>query len=314
MRFELTSVDRVFSRLKGTMPLDQENDIIEWIGDALQQIGAITQFKETVCFAEVRNYRVAKPKFCHAIIQLARNRRADFVDKSTLATPSFITNNYIQVGPSDDNITPDIPVAVDQYGEPVNAYELAYYRPFFELQYGYYNWISSNVYKSAFSPIRLATNTMFMTEVCQEQDYDAIYSGCEDEYKLDDGMLKFSFKEGQVAIAYARQQVDEEGRPMIPDEISYITAAADYCRWQYYSREFYTGTEGAEKKMLTAEGNWVWYCGQASSKALMVSGVDEHENLLKQRSYILPRKARYFNFFKNLNKGENRAYNNPGRR
>ena len=157
-----------------------------------------------------------------------------------------------------------------------------------------------------FTPVRLTEHSFFNTSVCQELD-TSIYDNCEDEYNIQFGdTLKFSFPYGQVAIAYNKNQVDEEtGYPMVPENISYITAIVNYCRWKWFEREFYSGREGASNKMTYAEDQWIWYCGQAKNKALSIEGVDEHQNFLDQRQYLMPQKKRYFGYFGNLNRPEN---------
>lgn len=310
---KFTSISRIFSMLNRLgIPTNNESDIIEWAGDALEAIGAVTQYQETVCFVKVENFTAKVPKFCHAIIQIAKNNAYSTGLKQSLCTAADVIKT---VTTTDEG--PSIPVALDQYGTPIHDYELAHYRPFFDLQYEYMGWTHSSLYRSCFTPVRLTENTFFNSIVCQEQDeqMQKLYVNCTDEYNIVMGdTLKFSFQEGQVAIAFHKQSMDADGLPMIPDDISYTTAITRYITYQHFSREFYAGREGAERKMATAEQDWIWYCNQAGNKALMLQGVDEHQNFLDQRSYLIPQRNNYFGFFGNMNKRENRAgLNQSGR-
>lgn len=299
------SVDRVFSRLKGSMPLDNEDDIIEWIGEAMEHIGAITQYREVVCFAEVKNYSCKVPKHNHSIIQIARN---NFYSPKVLITPQDSIN---WLGAIRKPITltdySDGCVLLDERFQQEDC-DLGY-APIFSLAFEFDTWISHKLYQKAFTPVLLTNHSFFNSVVCKQKDHDKIYKGCTDEYNIIDGTeLRFSFKEGQVAIAYNQNRLSTDGLPMIPDDVSYVTAAVNYVRYKHFEREFYAGREGAESKMSKAETEWTWYCAQAGNKALMLSGEDEHQNFLSQRSYLLPQNSRYFNFFGGMNKPEQRNY------
>ncbi len=294
-RFKYTSVDRVFAMLHSLgISTDNESDFIEWIGAALEAIGAIKAYEEAVCFRTVENYRCVLPKNFHNIIQIARNNV--YVPANPVTA---ITANDIAVGITEDT-GPSIPVALDENGTPIHEYELAYYRPFFDLQYDYHGWTNLSIYRKCFTPVRLAEHTFFDTLVCREENTPNIYNGTgEDEYTIKAGKtLSFSFEKGQVAIAYNRQPLCKDtGYPMIPDDISYTTACVNYCLKNVFMREFYSGKEGAQMKMEKAETDWVWYCAQAGNKALMLNGIDEHENFTRQRTYLIPPRHSYYGFF-----------------
>ena len=125
-------------------------------------------------------------------------------------------------------------------------------------------------------------------------------------------MLRFSFQEGFVAIAHLRQVTDKEtGWPMIPDNVSFKEGIFRYIAMKLIEKDCMNGREASCGKVDRAEAKWDWYCGQASSVDKMIHGEDEHQNLLEQRSYILPRNNRYYGFFGNLGKREFRKYNDP---
>lgn len=207
-----------------------------------------------------------------------------------------------------------VPIPIDCFGEPIDEMSLAYYRPYFDLQYEYSPWTGSSVYKDCFSPVRLATHTFFDTLVSMENNYDGIYhNGISDEYTIvNKKTLKFSFPEGQIALAYTRTALDKETKwPLMPDNASYLNACIYFNIWKLMEKEFYGNREGAENRMKTAEAQWIWYCGQAGGDALMIKGEDEHQNFLDGRNYMLPRLNRYSGFFGKLGTPENRKFNNP---
>lgn len=314
-----TSIDRIFSKLIRDFTGDfSETDVVEWCGEALEFIGAVRQYEETVAFVEVKNHQCQLPKYLHSVIQVARYNGWLGSSSSELCPSSIIAslpvrNDFVQDSEECCGIDltkkalPDY-IVLDCNGQPINDYEVAYYRPFFDVKSPFPTWSDSSFYRSKYSPVRLSSNTFFNNLVCTETDRDKIYQSCKDEYTIIQGKtLRFSFKEGSVAIAYNKQLLDAEtGYPLIPDDISYTTAIVKYITMKMMEKEFYAGREGAKMKMEKAESDWQWYCGQASCKDKMPQGVDEYQNLLNQRMYLLPRENSYYSFFGNLNNPENR--------
>jgi len=96
---------------------------------------------------------------------------------------------------------------------------------------------------------------------------------------------------------------------MIPDTYSYTTAITKYVTMKLMEKDFYNGRQGSDKRLQKAEQDWQWYCKQASNELFMINGVDEHENLLEQRQYLLPKQNHYYGFFGKFNNAENRRFN-----
>lgn len=311
-RYKYVSIDRIFSKLIRDVKDDfSEGDVIEWCGEALEFIQATRSYEEAVAFIEVKNHQCKLPAGLHAIIQVARNNRWGGPADDALCPAKLATE-----AASSSSDTPDIPVAIDCNGMPQNAFDVAYYRPFFDLKWEYQFWLGCGTYREKYTPVRLSTNSFFNSLVCTETLHQNIYQHSVDEYTIVTGdTLRFSFREGSVAVSYLRQVLDPEtGYPMIPDDISYTTAITKYITMKMFEREFYNGRQGAGQKMQKAEVDWQWYCKQASNKDLMPFGVDEHQNLLDQRSYILPQQNRYYGFFGKMNQPEVRRYNDPDNR
>jgi len=307
------SINRILGKLRrdfGSLENINESDVIEWTAEALQAIGAITIYEEAVAFIEVRNHQCELPNGLHAIIQLARNTCFDDVKKCGLC-PSEIIIATEEV--SETNAP--IPVPIDCNGKPIQDYELAYYRPYFDLrdETGYY--ASSYLYNNCFSTIRLSNHSFFNSIVCSNPEQDKLYqegSGMFDEYTIINGdTLRFSFKEGQIVLSYVRQQLDEDGYPMIPDHYAYTTAITKYIVMKLMEREFYSNRDGSVGKLQKAEQDCHWYCKQARNRAMMPKGVDAWQNILEQRNYMLPRINRYYGFFGKMSRPESRKFNDP---
>jgi hypothetical protein len=311
------SINRILGKLRrdyGTVQNISESDMIEWAAEALEAIGAITLYEEAVAFIEVRNHQAELPNGLHAIVQIARNTCWDDIT-SCGACPSDVIQSAIESNQTTSQNTNPIPVALNCDGEPINEYELAYYRPYYDMrnETGYYS--NSYLFNNCFSVVRLSNHTFFNSLVCQHPEGEKLYSegsGMFNEYTIINGdTLRLSFEKGQVAVSYVRVQVDDDGYPMMPDHYSYTTAVTKYIIYKLMEREFYSNREGAVGKLQKAEQDWHWYCKQARNRAMMPKGVDQWQNILEQRQYLLPRNTRYYGYFGKMSRPESRKFDDP---
>jgi len=324
MRYQYTTMDTIFSKMTRDFGSEwDEGDVIEWTGEALEHSGGVKSYEEAVAFMEVKNHQVEIPKYMHSIIQIARNWKWTpynceppkvIVEEMNLAYNTIGCNGCKDQGY----------VVLDQQGMPLVEYDVAYYRPYFDLIGEYYLWSNTYKYMSDYVPVRLSNHSFFNSLVCtltadplnpnSKQVYNEPRG--DDEYTIVAGkILRFSFREGYVAVAYTRQVVDKDtGYPMVPDNISFREAITMYCTMKILRRQCYAGRQGTCNLAKEAEDQWDWYCGQASNLDKMPHGEDEHQNLLEQRQYILPRQNRYYGFFGNLGKKEFRKFNDPNGR
>jgi len=314
-RFQYVTVDTILSKyLRDFKGVDlNEDEAIEWIGEALGFMQMSSASEEGIAFLEVKNYQAALPNGLHYIIQIAKNN-AWTPTTTDNCTPEVLVEDLVMENACDTcstGWTKDL-VAVDCNGELIGDQEIAYYRPYFDLQYEYLGWIHSKAFRSKFTPVRLANHTFFNSLVCQTEDNAGLYSEGSDEYTIVGDQLRFSFKEGYVALAYLRQRVDQEtGYPMVPDDESAKAAITYYLGWKSKEREAWNHREGAMQIAQVAEARWLKYVKQFKNKAKMPWGTDEYEDLMEQSNYLLPRNKRYYGFFGKLGKAEDRIFNDP---
>lgn len=325
-KLQYVSMDRIFSKIYRDLGLEEisETDLVEWSAEALEAIGAITLYEEAVAFVEIENHQAKLPNGLHAIIQIARDNTWIKENKECNLTAANIKLDCTK----DEVVQPDCGcgsslategVALDCKGSLLDETEIAYYRPYFDLQYEYYGWSNSKMYRNHFTPVRLANHTFFHSIVCPEDEeiyknnlYCATYN--HDEYTIVQDNIRTSFKEGSIAISYYRQMIDiETGYPMIPDEYSIITAITMYITMKYMGRLWYMGREGYGDKFQKAEQDWQWYCKQAGNKQMMLYGIDQHENFKDMRHQLIPKQNRYYGFFGKMGRPENTNFKNPNR-
>lgn len=309
---DFTSVDRILAKLyrdvKGTT--FNENDVIEMIGEAMDflKVQAITE--QAVAFIEVKNHECELPIGFQAVLQIAKNN--NFSEENT---ECICPADVVEEIPEE---TTGKPVPIDCKGQPLTDYDLAYYRPFFDLQYFYNDWVTSQFYNNNYSVVRLADHTFFNSLVCKEKGMNNIYDTCRDEYTIVgngcDRRLRFSFKEGHIALAFNKSVIDRTtGYPLIPDHISFTTAITYYIKWKVAEQLDWNGREGFARLADKAEKHWLKYARQAKNYAKMPKTLDEYQNILEQSHYLIPNNKKLYSFFGNLSQPEFRGFNNPQR-
>ncbi len=312
-KFQYISVNNILAKFhRDFRGLDvNESDAIEWAGEALGFMKIASAQKEFVCFAEVKNHEVQLPTGLHYVIQVARN--TTFVPEKPVTANELICNLDEE---TEEETTTNVPVVLDCQGKIVGDYDVAYYRPFFNLQYEYTGWRNSTYCQEEYEPVRLANHSFFNSLVCQDPQDAAVYrnNNMYEEYTLIEGnTLRFSFKEGFVAIAYLGQKIDNEGYPMIPDDEYARNAITYYLTWKFKQRECFMHREGACQLSDRAEAQWNKYIKRFKNKAKMPHGLDQYQNLAESSRYLIPRHNRFYGFFGNLGKMEDRRFNHPNR-
>lgn len=329
-KYQYTSIHRIFAKMEREgLPIIDEGNVIEYIGEALEQIGAVPYYEDAIAFIEIKDHQCPLPNGLHQINQLARNYCWDHQNKENNICPADVINSCGNLGTTPPGLncgTPGNPcppnslgIPLDCRGMPIMEYELAYYRPYFDLQAEYYIGGNSGVHQQCFKPIRLATSTFYLApdrieNMIAGTDGNTLYAaGCStDEYQvIRKEFIRTSFKTGHIALSYTRQPVDENGYPLIPDAAEYTEALVCYIAYKYAQKERRAGREGAIGREQAAMADWHWYCKQARNMDLMPYGIDEHQNWYDSRTRLLPNDKQYFGFFGKMARPEGRKFDDP---
>lgn len=292
-----TTVDRIFATLardlKGTNL--SESDVIEWIGEALDFMQVYASFDQAVAFLEVRNYHTDLPKGFQGVLQIARDTH--WQDKGTNCGCA-IEEVIAEVLPGEDA---PCPVVTDCHGNLIGNYEYAYYRPKFDLQWEYSLWTNSSYYQQRYTPIRLANKSLFGELVYRERNEENIYRNAVDTYTIVgtvDRKLRFDFENGFIALSYLRTAIDEiSGYPLIPDDVSVVTAIKYYIKWKVAEWYSWNGRQGFTSEAERAEARWMRYVKQSKNKMKMPKTLDEFQNILELTHRLVPDYTKYYSYF-----------------
>ena len=301
---EFVSINTVLNKLHREIQNTDlaEGDIIEWCGEALEFLSTPYSSESVVTFLKVENFECKLPNWLKVINQIVRYNKnvtecpvnCEMEESCNLEILDLCSNSCDTCCDGADILTQYLMGTLNTS-----------YRPYYDMNMPITAWTNSYYFKKEFTPVRLSNHTFFHTIVCSESP--DIYRNCNDEYTIvgtTDRKLRFSFKEGYVAISYIRTAI-EDGLPLIPDEVNYLNAVSYYCRWKIAEYKSWQGIEGFTGIAEREEKHWLKYCKQAKNYAMMPKGVDEYQNLLEQSLRLIPKKDAYYNFFGNLSKFEN---------
>ncbi len=292
---EYTTIDRVLSKLYRDLKEEDlnESDVIEWAGEALSFMKVPGLSEQMVSFLEVKDFEVSIPTGLQMILQIARDNEWS----------KSIKTEYQPV--EDKEEMP--PYEVGNFWKYAEKEYHWNHRPStlrFNLRLAESIWANSSVYKNRFSAVRLANHTFFNSIVCKNKyDIEPCYQNC-DEYTIvgtAEKKLRFSFKEGLVAVAYLRTALDAEtGYPMIPDNIDCISAITYYIKWKIAEQRSWQGREGYINLGDRAEQRWIKHLKQFKNHMKMPKSIDDYQDLLEQSYHIVPDHKKYFRFFGNM--------------
>lgn len=308
---QYTTVNRIFSKFHRDLRETDinESDVIEWIGEALEFLKVSQIQEQAIAFLEVKNHHANIPKGFQMVLQIARNNYWE--EKKDECTPVNIINQIQEENQDVDCeecvecCNADFTVT-DCNGFVLFDGDIIDYKPQFDLKLNYQYWTHSHYYRRHYTPIRLANHTLFNTIVCKEK-VDACI-GCVDEYTIvgtTEKKLRFSFSEGSIAMAYLKNATDDEtGYPLVPDQISYITAITYYIKMKIAEWYVWNGRQGYDGISEKAQERWEHYAKQAKNWAKMPKSIDDYQDLLEQTHYLIPNHKKYYGYFGNLGKSQ----------
>ena len=305
----LVGIERVISSVyRDLRPKTQleESDLVEWAGEALEQIGAYTQYTEAVEYITVADYRALIPCGLHKIVRLAYKYTPGdpcgcaFKITSSDSTSSTCTcttcGGCDTTDPCADLETTSESVLVTQTKQLID-YHLTY------------RFSRTSSYFKEWKPMRLATSNYAKAKTAHCANCINLSNTCDAEYSVDHPYIKTSFQNGHICLAYIKQPLDDRNLPLIPDQVSYIEAIKRYLIMKISYSDF---IKGAIHPNIFAklEDDWHWYCAQARNKANMPDNIDKLQNMVDRHVRLIPYRSGYYGFFGNVNNAEQLRFGN----
>jgi len=158
-------------------------------------------------------------------------------------------------------------------------------------------------------PMRATTDTTFVGYNCKKskdflRDTDVTY-------KLNKNHILTSFDTGKVVMIYLATPTDEDGYPMIPDNIKYITACAAYIADKMVFKQMIQGKQINPNVVNRIEQDKSWYISAANS-SMRTPTLDELESWKNNFVRLIPNINSHDYAFRNNGKLE-RRYNSSNK-
>ena len=121
-------------------------------------------------------------------------------------------------------------------------------------------------------------------------------------YNINSAFINTNFEKGEIVLSYLASPTDEEGFPLVPNNVSYKEAIF----WYILMKLFLGGFTHVNPQMfnyMTAEQRWHHYCSQARGKGNMPNG-DMMESLKNQWNRLMPNMSNHSTFNRNVGNNE----------
>ena len=121
-------------------------------------------------------------------------------------------------------------------------------------------------------------------------------------YKIDGNVIFTSTKDELIEVAYQAIKVDESGRPMIPDNASYIRALELYIQKRYFTILF-NNSKLPLNVLQNTQQEYAFCVGQAQTN-LVKPNLDQMESIKNMWNTLIPKVYKHADGFRTVNAPE----------
>lgn len=262
---KLTSIQSVIAKVIADLNIQEDDlrisDVREWVGEAIEKIGAVTQFipkvsgeNGTPC-TKVKCYQAQIPCDLHQLHQVAYSYNCNGpwfpMRKATgsyavwghenkcdceCLTPEMIVQNDTMVN-----------LVVDMYGNIDKTEAIEMINTNQNLRTILSNIINQHTYNN---PVNTVNPSMGL------------------QYSVKPGWIMCNMPDGYLKLSYSAIPTDEDGYPLVPDLTSYKEAIYWYVTMKMKYPEYLNGKMNREI-FYDIKRSWNFYRNQAYAEALM---------------------------------------------
>jgi hypothetical protein len=256
------------------------DDAIEWMGEALEHIGAAPQLEKKVCSLSVTDYTTCLPSDLYYINMVGVNT---FVTSTVQTEIQTLTTKIAEVKAIlDADPSQEVNVELGELNSRLAVLESAYWNDPKQL-----------------SPLSYATSEFpnaLHCDKCVNMNAET-----KETYFINADKIKTSFETGVLCLSYMAFPTDKDCYPMLPDDISFKEAMFWYVYKKLLLRNPNFKPNGMDYPM--AEGQWKYYCTQARNAA-NYPDIDRMESFMNQWVRLIPNMSNHDDYFNDLNTRE----------
>ena len=275
---KLVSSKSIIAKIIADLDLQEEeikiSDFIEWIGEANEKIGAVTQCIQKDIVLKVSGYQAKLPSDLNNLYTVAFSFKSNGgwipLKRSTsnFTLPDAITPSDTQMLINDNDMIPLVKnlfgytndrEAIDKLNENTNV------KPILSTLLNQYTVPSVN------GTMQFSNSTNFSNTL---------------QYMLKPGYIVTNVENGYIKLSYDAIAVDMDGYPMIPDNQSYFEAIYWYVTMKF-KYPLYLNGRMPQYIYFDIRNSWNFYRKQAYAEALMPTQ-DELENIKNTWTKLVP--------------------------
>ena len=258
------------------------DDAVEWIGEALEHIGASPQLETKNIVLTVAEYKVALPSDLYYINQVSVNNSVTPATTAELATITEKLNTIKAL--IDANPNQKLYSELRDLNSRMIILQALYFSPSMS---------------GALDPLSYGTPTFMKSIHCDKCVNETATN--KDWYIVENNLIKTSFKTGEICLSYKAFSTDEDCYPLVPDDISFKEAMF----WYVFKQMLLGGFDKPTNKIDYgfADQKWRYYCTQARNNA-NYPDIDRMESFMNQWVRLTPDLNRHQTYFEDLNTRE----------
>lgn len=292
MIYNSVSSKEIVSKVITDLKLQEEDymvsDMIEWIGEALDSIGAIRQYNVKVTGKEyepiltVSNYQARLPSdlMKPVLIQYSKTIDGTYIPIKWNTNPimmrGFETNTFATDSIAGEN-------------------EIIY----FTMDLMSLDFQAAVTLLNNDPAFKAKINSIIVSEDCwksniSENDPDALSI----KYTINNNYIKLNVEDGYIRMAYLSRPLDEDNYPLVPDLQSFRDALYWYVVMKIYYPKWALGRI-RDRVYDHAEGKWRFFAKQAYAEGIMPD-LGQLESMKDQWNKLFPELYEFDSSFSQL--------------
>ena len=275
---KLVSSKSVIAKIIADLDLQEEeikiSDFIEWIGEANEKIGAVTQCIQKDTVLKVSGYQTKLPSDLNTLYTVAFSFTSNGGwiplkrNTSNFTLPDAVTPSNVDMVINGNNIIPLVKnlfsyttdrEAIDKLNGDINTKQTLN------------TLLNQYTVPSVNGTMQFSNSTNFSNTL---------------QYMLKPGYIVTNVENGYIKLSYDAIAVDIDGYPMIPDNQSYFEAIYWYVTMKF-KYPLYLSGRMPQYIYFDIRNSWNFYRKQAYAEALMPTQ-DELENIKNTWTKLVP--------------------------
>jgi len=292
MIYKLTNIKPIIAKIVRDLGLGAEEipyqDFMEWIFEGLSHIGSYYQFEEKECEIPIENYKGKLPCDFHKLIRLKGSYKTVGIPQINEVLVANMNTIKSKISNFETLLeTETDPLKIQSYTDSISNLQAQLEGEIQKIKSvaGTGNTITASIVPNQ--------NLIGTRETNKHTSVD---------YNINFDNITTAFKDGTVIIQYLAIPSDEEGFPLIPDDVSFKDAMFWKVAYQLSIRGFDFKAQQLRDVNFTRQ-KWNFYCIQSRANANMPD-LEMMETIKNQFIKLKPNYHEYFNDFSSLGKGQ----------